>query len=496
MIFRAYRKYLHFALPFVLFALCLLVLLLTTAPTIYNFDSVEFAIGAATLGIVHAPGYPLYLVIAHVFTWLPVGDLGYRVNLFSALSLALAVPFVYALLDDLVRNRAVAVAAALAWVWSYYVWGAGVVAEIYAPQLLTLAVCGWWLVRLYRRPDRAHPRAVIGMGVWFGIAAAMHPVSLLFAPGLALAFRLMRIPWRASLLAAGASLLVFLGALVYFPVRYTAGPDFNMAGEYAADGHFDPVDLTTPRGVWWMVRGAQFDNLFFKEGLLPTFAQARDTLKWFWGNFFGIGALAGLVGAAALYRQERGVFWVWLALFVPYTYFYMTYGAPDRDTMFGPSYLLWAVVLAYGLRWVVEYATLPPAVVLILPVLMLVVNFPLVNLSDDTSVRARSEALLDVIPAETRVFGMWWDVVPLQYLQIVEDQRPDLTLYNLFLFDKSTLRQVIDLNLDRTPPPMVAFLGDYVDDYLSARRYRVVVYWDDWPQEGETRFGVFQVLRR
>jgi hypothetical protein len=193
-----YGKILRFALPFVLFALCLLVLLLTTAPTIYNFDSVEFAIGAATLGIVHAPGYPLYLVIAHVFTWLPVGDLGYRVNLFSALSLALAVPFVYALLDDLVRNRAVAVAAALAWVWSYYVWGAGVVAEIYAPQLLTLAVCGWWLVRLYRRPDRAHPRAVIGMGVWFGIAAAMHPVSLLFAPGLVLAFRPMRIPWRGA----------------------------------------------------------------------------------------------------------------------------------------------------------------------------------------------------------------------------------------------------------------------------------------------------------
>lgn len=39
---------------------------LTLAPTFYNLDSAEFAIGVHTLGIVHATGYPLYLLLGRI----------------------------------------------------------------------------------------------------------------------------------------------------------------------------------------------------------------------------------------------------------------------------------------------------------------------------------------------------------------------------------------------------------------------------------------------
>ena len=51
-----------------LFVGCLVIFVATAAPSLYTYDSAEFVIGAATLGIVHSPGYPLYLLIAHVFT--------------------------------------------------------------------------------------------------------------------------------------------------------------------------------------------------------------------------------------------------------------------------------------------------------------------------------------------------------------------------------------------------------------------------------------------
>ena len=53
-------------------------------------DGGELATAAATLGIAHPPGYPTYLLLAHVFTRLPVGEVATRTNLFSALCAASA----------------------------------------------------------------------------------------------------------------------------------------------------------------------------------------------------------------------------------------------------------------------------------------------------------------------------------------------------------------------------------------------------------------------
>ena len=57
---------------------------LTLAPTMLEGDSGEFQSLLRTLGIVHTTGYPLYTLVGHAFTWLPFGDVAYRVNAFSA----------------------------------------------------------------------------------------------------------------------------------------------------------------------------------------------------------------------------------------------------------------------------------------------------------------------------------------------------------------------------------------------------------------------------
>ncbi|MBN1966748.1 MAG: DUF2723 domain-containing protein, partial [Anaerolineae bacterium] len=76
-------------LALLLLAASFALLLRTVVPTIYTLDSAEFVIGAQTLGFVHAPGYPLYLTLLHLWLKLLPGDAGYAGNLFSALALAL-----------------------------------------------------------------------------------------------------------------------------------------------------------------------------------------------------------------------------------------------------------------------------------------------------------------------------------------------------------------------------------------------------------------------
>ena len=92
-------------------------------------------------------------MIAHLFTLLPLGDVGFRVNLLSGLCLAATAPFVYLTVNSLFKAQWVAFCSALILVWSYYVWIDGLVAEIYTPQIFTLALTGWMLVRLYRQVE-------------------------------------------------------------------------------------------------------------------------------------------------------------------------------------------------------------------------------------------------------------------------------------------------------------------------------------------------------
>ena len=56
---------------------------------------------SATLGIAHNTGYPLLVLMGKVFTFIPVGNTAYRVNLMSAVFTALAVGVVFATIDDL-----------------------------------------------------------------------------------------------------------------------------------------------------------------------------------------------------------------------------------------------------------------------------------------------------------------------------------------------------------------------------------------------------------
>ena len=450
----------HRVLPIGLFLVCFIVLLRTVCPTFYGVDSAEFATGAAILGIVHTPGYPLYVMIAHLFTLLPVGDVGFRVNLMSALCLALTAPVLYSLLYKLTSARWIAVTATLTFMWSYYIWGSGTAAEIYAPQVLTLALCGWSLADMYennRGRGNVSTQRALRTGALYGLAVAMAPTSALFAPGLVLCFLLMRVPLRVSFFAGLLGAILVLSTLLYFPLRGSAYPEFNKIGYYDARGVFHNFDYHSIQGLLQTLSGEQFRYLFFQNGFLPSINQILLNLSWLWRNYLGFGVLIGPVGGAYLFRQRRGLLLALAILTVPYTYFFLCYGAIDRDTMFGPTYLAWSVLLAFGLQRLFNAtSTFPKLGVLVgLPLLAFMINFSAVDLSSNTSVREHAEAVLESLPPNAVVAGYWADVTPLQYLQFVENQRRDVKIYDLFMFKPSYFETYVNRLSESGQRPIV-----------------------------------------
>lgn len=454
-----------------LFLLCFAVYAATTAPTIYALDSSEFAIGAYDLSIVHAPGYPLYLLLAHLATWLiPIGDIAFRVNLLSALCLALAIPALYFAIARLIKHNLIAVAASLSFAFSFQIWASGIRAEIYALQILSLSYLLWWFVVIYQAESISYRQTIIG-GMLIGLAVSVQPASLLLAVGIAI-YLLWRLSWQQIALIVIVSLFVFVLPLLYFPIRFSAMPAFNIAGQYLADGTFDSVDLTTFSGIWWMLTGSQFDSLFFVDGLVPSIEQLITTGTSIAQNYVGIGVIIAVLGVIPMWRQNRMFVGIWIVTLLPYLYFFTTYGAADKETMYAPIYLLLAVSLGFGLAWVLSEATdsdsnnlVDYLIIFSLPVFLFVYNFPALNLSNDTNVRDRAEITLEEIPEDAIVLGEWFEVIPLQYLQIVEDERADVRYYNLFLFDVASVNTFLSTLADGEEPVIV--LGEQIPPYLN-----------------------------
>ena len=63
----------------------LLVYWVTSARSVFWWDSGELIASVSTLGIAHRPSFPIYILLAKMFSFLPLGILIFKVNLFSGL---------------------------------------------------------------------------------------------------------------------------------------------------------------------------------------------------------------------------------------------------------------------------------------------------------------------------------------------------------------------------------------------------------------------------
>lgn len=94
-------------------------------------DSPKFQFVGRVLGTSHSPGYPFYSMATYVFGWLPIGNLAYRINLFSGVCGMLACLCVYLTARRLGVTHVLSAAAAFGAASSYPVWSNSVTAEVY-----------------------------------------------------------------------------------------------------------------------------------------------------------------------------------------------------------------------------------------------------------------------------------------------------------------------------------------------------------------------------
>ncbi|MDX1435314.1 MAG: DUF2723 domain-containing protein [Anaerolineales bacterium] len=445
---------LAFVIPFTLYSL-------TLAPTIYNLDSAELTTAVATGGILRATGYPLYLVLGKIWSFLPLGDIGFRMNLFSAFWAAWTIFLADRILHRLNAGAWARLGALGLLTAAPFFWSLSLIAEVYTLHTAIMAAAILTLIRWGERPT--FPRLALPIFL-LALSLGNHAATVLLIPGCVWYVihkhpRQLLAPkfYLTTLLALISGATIFL----YLPIQFGSSPAFNYAGRFDATGAFNPVNLQTLDGILWLATGRAFAGQMFGYSLLEVWPEVSEFGRQLWIAFLGIGILPGLVGLIGLIKRDRSLGGMLVLMLFANALFYINYRVVDKQTMYLPVYVLWALGLGYGYQLLIDWFRprggtaalewLFRGVMVGAVALSVAWNWSRVDLSDDWSTREQSEAILAEVGPDAIIFG-WWDTIPaVQYLQLVEGQRPDVLAVNRFLIDPHDMNQLIRQEIGERP---------------------------------------------
>jgi hypothetical protein len=449
--------------------------LVTLAPTILAGDGGEFQFVPYLLGIAHPTGYPLYCLLGWAWSHLlPVGDVAYRMNLFSAFWAALSVGLLYRVARlllaqaipqlSMAASRLLAVLSSITFAATPTFWSQSVIAEVYSLHIFFVVLILYLL---------------LGAAA-LGLSLTHHRTTVLLVPALLIYVWLAerRIYSRWGRVGIPALLLVLVPMALYLYIPWRAPHTPYLRQSLAAGQDLILYDNTAASLLDFVLGGPFGGSLNLTVNL-----GARLAMAWSL-TLAEVGWIGVALAAIGMLRLVIGKKWAVLALtgliYGLTVAFDLVYTIGDIYVLFIPSYLvivLWLVIGVGSLlqvgasawAWLtsrqapasasaqrrrrlvapqVMFLTIVPFFAL--PLYLAGSHYAAVDQSRNTLARTRWEAIL-AQPLPERAVLVSNDrnnIMPMWYLQYVEGRRTDLLgLFPLITADYPTLGPVLDLAL-------------------------------------------------
>jgi hypothetical protein len=475
----------------------LILYVLTAARDVVAGDSAEFLITAKTLGVAHAPGYPLIDFIGYLFSWLPVGSIAFRIDLFAVVCSTLTVAVVYATVWRLTSLRAPAAAAGLALAFTPLFWRWSLQIETFPLNNLLVGLIVYLLVRWHQQPTNRN--YLLGAAFVFGLDLTNQQTVVFIVPAIVWVLWLHRsqlVQNRSTIGYAALAIVAGLIPYVYVPL--------------AALGH-SPFNWDDVHSFSDLVR------LLFREDFGGAAAEGGGGLAG--GNvitrslymFRGVGivvAIVSLFGIVYAYRVLRWYFWfVVLSLaFAGVGSMYLANFDPTisvshfvLERFFLLPLVLIAPLVGLGVIWIGEIvnkmiveldisrATMGTAVAVVISSLVVVgLNYSTLDMRNDHVVGNFARDALGGLPPRTILFVTGTeDDAPTLFVNSAANVRPDVTvvlaLALTYPWYVRSLRQIHQFKVPATmtilnviranPGRPVAFVGPAPDGSIDGKYY-------------------------
>jgi hypothetical protein len=287
--------------------------------------------------------YPLYFNVAKRFVVATCGsrsqpgancDPARALNLFSAVSAAVAVGLLAFFAATLTGSIPSGIVAGLLLAFSYTFWSQAIIAEVYALHLALVGACLLALHGYARKPTTSRLAVFLAL---YAASFGNHLSMILLLVPFAL-FLLLTAPDRARLFRPGIVVLAVaaaaVGALQYWPNFLSVMTDVEA-----------PLTVRDRLAAFWFdtTKTDWRESMVF--GVQANRTVDRLAMWWFDARQqFGIAGLAlAAVGAARLWRLSRPWFTLVVTAFGITTLFALTYNVGDSHVFFMPAHLLAAL---------------------------------------------------------------------------------------------------------------------------------------------------------
>ena len=468
------------------FVVALVVYSWTLAPTVTPTDSGELSLAAYGLGVAHPPGVPLWVMLAHLASLVPVGKVAVRINSSSAVFAAIACAMLTLVVAELLstassfaaprrRNKAArqsskietsnvgrllifapAVGAGLVMAFSRTLWAYATITEVYALNALLVLVVFFLVVRWRRRIietrlDSAaavatHDTWIYAAAFVFGLAMGVHHVTVaLTLPAIAvIVYRTEGLKFFASrrllysaLISIGALILVYS----YLPWAASRSPAMNWG------------NARSLQEIWWHITGRQY-RVFFSfspAAMGPQFVEfCRMAFREFGFSWLPLTLFLAVAGLASAYKRDRTAFWFLLLIVLADLAYSLSYEiAEDKDAYYLPAFTSIAIAAGLGIHWLIQLAASrrspvwTPSVAVATTIVLtsataFAANWPFNNRRHDFIADDYVENLFSTIAPNGLLLTQDWQVAsPMWYLQEVERRRPDVKAIDINLLRRS-----------------------------------------------------------
>lgn len=337
----------------------------TLARSLLYGDSAEFQTIGYTLGIGHPTGYPIYVLLVKLFTFLPVGEIAYCVNLFSAFCAAWTIGVVFFILRKLGAVHTAAVYGSIALALIPLFWKYASIAEVYAPSAACL---GLILLFVLQWKETKNPRWLFLAGLLGGLSLGIHTTVALSAPAILLYLALSthrRADWVQALLGALVGMIIFLAAFLLLDfLNVSAGYYNTVVRPSLSVWDMTPADFDSPlERLAFLYFPPQFKDQFFSVSYnemktrLTDFAGAASWSRW----LALLGCIALLVprkGSPARWREAI----LLIVALITLLGFAVTYNVFDFHAYYIPAMLVLANFIGLGVNAILEAVALIPKI--------------------------------------------------------------------------------------------------------------------------------------
>lgn len=441
-----------------------MVYLTTIAPDVGFTDSGELAAVCTTLGVAHPTGYPLYTIIGHVWTLLPLPFSPiYSLNIFAGLCVAASagifswmLTLIFGLINQPKTQQkkgktatnilafspfaeyVTTIALSCLYAFSSIIWHQATSNEVYSLQLVVLTLSiALFLRAMTLEPHHRLPALMLWIAI-IGLGFGNHGTTILLAP--AMIFMFFKRPQEKFDISAKRwkelSLLTipFIAGLcvwLYLPLRSAALPDFNWGEVHRSFDKF-----------WYHASGKQFQIWMFNGSFSNNFQEFISLLP---GQLGYVGAAFTLIGIIQLFKRNGTIATFTALLFFGCVFYAFNYGIHDIEPYFSLAFIALFIFAAIGFAYVLttiqtksNNIALPITLTLLMTCINIGLHYKQADKSDDTVVRDYTQIMVKNLPKNSVIFSSQWDYwcSAFWYKQSCENMRPDI-----ILIEKELLRR-------------------------------------------------------